>query len=461
MHLHTDPESGKSSDLRRVIGFWSGVAIVVGTTIGSGIFRKPATLAGLIPQPTLVLGLWVMFGVVSICGALALAELASLLPRTGGPYVYLRAAYGDSWAFVYGWLALLVTTPATFGALAVFFSELLLGLFGFHSGPAHPWIVPIVACLAIAVLAGGNLLGARIGSAIQGLSTVIKVAALGLVIVASFASGGTFAHLTATSSGSVDPAALGRAAASVIWAYDGWINVSAISGEVKNPEKKLGPIIVVGILIIVSLYLTANLGYFYALPMSEMASAGAKMPHMIVQGVLGPVGGALISGGIMISVFGALNGNVLTRARLPYALARDGLSFQFLGRVHPRFATPYMSILIQTLATCALIFALTDPGDPQKLFDKLTSYFVVVEWFGLLFSVGAVMVLRRKMADAPRPFRTPLYPFVPLVFLLGTIAGLFAIVWGEWRDGNYSPVFGLVFAALGFPCYRLWKRRRQ
>jgi amino acid transporter len=441
--------------LRRVIGFWGGVAIVVGMTMGSGIFRKPATLAALVPHPPLVIGLWVLFGAISVCGALTLAELASLLPRPGGTYIYLRAAYGDTWAFTYGWLALLVAAPATIGALAVFFAELLLSLVG---GVVHPWAVPAAATAAVLLLAVGNVVGTRFGSAIQGVSTVIKVAALGLVVLASFTGAGSFRHFGTEGSGPVDPAAVGRAAASVIWAYDGWIGVSAMAGEVRSPERYLAGIIATGIAAIVGLYLVANVGYFYALSLPAMAAAGPRMPEQVVRGVLGPAAGALVNAGIMVSVFGALSANVLTRPRIPYAMARDGLSFRFLGRAHPRWATPYAAIAVQALATVVLIFALSDPVAPGKLFDKLTSYFVVVEWFALLFAVGAVLVLRRRMPDAPRPFRTPLYPWVPFLFLGGAAGGLAAIVWGEWRDGNRSPVYGLLFAALGLPCYALWKR---
>ena len=442
-------------DLRRVIGFWGGTALIVGITIGSGIFRKPYTLAGLIPSPGLILGLWSAFGIISICGALAIAELSSMMPKTGGVYVYLRAAYGDSAAFVFGWIYLLVATPATVGALATFFGELFAGVF--HINLVY---VPAIASGTLIVLAVANLMGARFGTWIGNLFTAIKVGALlMLAFVSFFLIDGSFGHLAAAPGAHVEGAKLGQAAASVIWAYDGWVAVSMITGEVVAAEKLMKRIIVVGMLTIVGLYLVANVGYFYAMSLPDMATATAGVPQTIMHRVTGQ-GGWLIGACIMCSVFGALNGNVMTKPRVSYALSRDGLTFGFLGKAHPRWSTPYAAILIQTGVAIALVIVLADRKNPQRLFDKLTTYFVVVEWFALLFTVGAVLVLRRKLPDAVRPFRTPAYPWVPLVFLLGTALGLGAIVWGEWVDGNRSPVYGLLLSALGFPVYWIWGRLR-
>ncbi|HLY09854.1 MAG TPA: amino acid permease [Planctomycetota bacterium] len=444
-----------SGDLRRVIGFWGGTALIVGITIGSGIFRKPTTLAGLVPSPLLILGLWTAFGIISICGALAIAELSSMMPKTGGVYVYLRAAYGDSAAFVYGWVYLLVATPATVGALATFFAELFTGVF--KLGPGH---IPLIAAGTLIVLSAANLMGAQFGTWIGNVFTAIKIGALVmLAIVSFFLVDGSFGHLAALPGARVEGAKLGQAAASVIWAYDGWVAVSMITGEVVAAEKLMKRIIVAGMLTIVGLYLVANVGYFHAMSVGEMAQATAGVPQTIM-GRVTEKGGLLIGACIMCSVFGALNGNVMTKPRVSYALSRDGLTFGFLGKAHPRWSTPYAAILIQAAVAIALVvgLSLADPKNPQGLFDKLTTYFVVVEWFALLFTVGAVMVLRRKLPAAERPFRTPAYPWVPLVFLLGTAAGLAAIVWGEWVAGNRSPVYGLLLSVIGFPVYALWKR---
>jgi amino acid transporter len=434
-----------------VIGFWGGVSLIVGITIGSGIFRKPATLARDVGDPLAILGLWVFFGLVSLAGALAVTELACMMPKTGGAYVFLRAAWGDAAAFAFGWVYLLIATPATLGALSTFFAELLLGLLGRVDGPA--WRVPVIASVAVIVFSAINALGARLGSGVQAGLTAIKVAALlAIVCAAAFAPGGSFSHVAPSASGARH---LGLGAASVIWAYDGWIAVSMIAGEIQAPEKQLRRSIVIGMLVICGLYLAANLGYFYALPVEAMAREPLTVPQRLMIDWIGPVGGSVIAAAILCSVVGALNGNILAKPRVAYALAKDGLSFEFLARPHARWGTPAAAIGIQAGVALVLIALLRD-------FDRLTTYFVVVEWTALLFAVGAVLVLRRSMPDAPRPFRTPAYPWLPLFFLVGTSLGLAAIVWGEVSRPvpNYSPLVGLALAASGFPIYSAWQKTR-
>jgi amino acid transporter len=311
--------------------------------------------------------------------------------------------------------------------------------------------VPAIAAATILILTGVNLLGARPGSAVQTIFTVVKIVALVVLMMVSFtAAAGSFAHLRPSEGG---PRNLGLGAASVIWAYDGWIAVSMIAGEVRAPEQLMRRIIVAGMLAIVFLYVGANVGYFYALPVEAMAATAGGVPQRIMADRLGPPGGGLIAGAILCSVFGALNGNILAKPRVAYALARDGLTFSVLGRVHPRWATPHIALVVHALVAVVLVGVLRD-------FDRLTTYFIVVEWGALLFAVGAVIVLRRRWPDARRPFRTPGYPWTPLVFILGTAAGLIAIVAQEIDRPlpNYSPLWGLLIAAAGFPVYAVWRR---
>jgi basic amino acid/polyamine antiporter, APA family len=441
----TDPVG----DLRRVVGFWGGTALIVGITIGSGIFRTPPTIAGLVPNPLVIMALWVAFGVISICGALTVAELSSMLPKSGGAYVFLREAYGDAAAFVFGWMYVLVTTPASVAALATVFAEFLLSLFDL---PAHPVTIQVIAIAAIVSLTFANVLGARVGAAVSEITTLVKVAALAAIILGTFLLGeGSAANLVA--GGPVQGEGVARAVASVIWTYDGWIAVSMIAGEVVAPERLMKRIIIAGMLVIVTLYVGANLAYFYMMPVSVLAQQKAAVARTVMHAIAGPIGGAAIVLAMMTSVFGALNGNFLAYPRITYAMARDGLTFAFLGRIHPRWSSPWVAVFIEGVAAIALVLVLRD-------FDTLTTFFIVVQWAALIIAVAAIFVLRRTMADVPRPFRTPGYPWVPMVFVLGTLIGVTAIVWGEIDAGNYSPVYGLFIAAAGLPVHHVWKRVR-
>ena len=436
-------------DLRRVIGFAGGTALIVGITIGSGIFRTPPTIAGLVPNPLVIMGLWTAFGLISICGALTVAELTSLLPQAGGVYVFLRESYGDAAAFVFGWLYVLITTPTTVAALAVVFAEFLLNLLGVPVDAK----VQVIAIASIVILTGANVLGARVGAAVSGVTTLVKVTALAAIIVGVFLFGhGSFANITA--GGAVQGGGLARAVAAVIWTYDGWVAVSMIAGEVVAPERLMKRIIIVGMLVIVTLYIGANLAYLYMMPVGVMAQQKEAIARTVVTAIVGPAGGTLIMLAIMTSIFGALNGNLLAKPRVAYAMGRDGLTFAFLGKIHPRWSTPWAAQLIVGAVAIVMVLALRD-------YDALITYFVVIEWAALIFAVGAVFVLRRKMAEAPRPFRTPAYPWVPLFFILGTVVGLSAIVWGQIQVHNFAPIYGLAIAAAGFPVHHLWKRLKR
>ncbi|HKW40683.1 MAG TPA: amino acid permease [Gemmatimonadales bacterium] len=442
----TTPVQSRAHDLRRVIGLAGGIALIVGITIGGGIFRKPATIAALVPNPLVIIGLWAAFGLISVCGALAVAELSSLLPQAGGVYVFLREAYGDAAAFVFGWLYVLVTTPTAVAALSVVFAEFLLNVLGVPADAR----VQMIAITAIIILTYANVLGARVGAAVSEATTLVKVIALAAIILGAFLlSKGSLSHLT--EGGTVQGSGLARAVASVIWTYDGWIAVSMIAGEVVAPERLMKRIIVIGMLVIVTLYVGANLAYLYVMPVSVMAQQKEAIARTVMTTIAGPAAGTVIMLAIMTSIFGALNGNLLAKPRVAYAMARDGLIFSFLGDSHPRWSTPWAALLIEGGVAIIMVLVLKD-------FDTLTTYFVVVEWAALIFAVGAVFVLRRKLAEAPRPFRTPAYPGAPLLFVVGTVAGLSAIIWGEIQVGNFSPIYGLGIAAAGFPVHHLWKR---
>jgi amino acid transporter len=442
------PTSSSSSDLSRLIGFWSGVGVVVGTTIGSGIFRVPGELANRLGHPLIILALWGGFGLVSLCGALAMAELGCLLPQTGGIYVYLRAAYGDAAAFVFGWLYLLVTVPSAIGALAVFFAELVREFIGLD-----PVWELLIAIATILFLMAANIRGLKQGLLIQDIFTLIKVGALLLLIVTALIFGhGDFGHLLAPAQESLSLGSLAAAVYLIMWSNSGWQSLSMVAGEIKDPQRLMTPILVTGLLTVAVLYCGANVAYEYVLPI-EAIGAEPIAALRVMTLVLGDAGKIVLQLCIMASVFGALNGVVLTRTRVPFALARDGLTFSVLGKCHERWATPYVAIIVQGSVAIGLVLSL-------RQFTALTRYFAVVEYLALVFAVMGVFILRRTMALAQRPYRTFGYPVVPWIFIVGAGVGVLATLISAVNEGAWAPLIGLGITLLGFPMYWFWRRRK-
>jgi basic amino acid/polyamine antiporter, APA family len=440
--------SAPATDLERAIGFWAGVAIVIGSIVGAGIFRTPAEIARALPNPKLVLGLWVVFGLVSLCGALTLSELASRFPRTGGTYVYLQEAYGDAAAFTFGWMYLVGAIPASLGALAMVFSEQLAELSTGHpAATASPELIKGFAVMVVVVLTIVNVVGVAFAARVQGLFTLVKMAALAAIFLLALIAGSeTWGNLAAT--GPSQAGGLAQAAAAIIFSYNGWAYLGLVAGEVKDPERQLSRMIITGMLIVIVFYLGTNLMYHLSLPPTEMAKE-TVVARRVAFDLFGPWGGTAMNAVILASVFGTLCAVVLTNSRVPYAMARDGLGFAFLGRCHPRFATPHAALLIQGSITVALILWLGS-------FARLSTYFVLVEWSALVFAIAAVFVLRR--IPAPRHFRTPGYPYVPLVFVSVVSVFLVGIAWGSAASGDFAPIVGLAISAAGFPTYAIWKR---
>jgi amino acid transporter len=332
----------------------------------------------------------------------------------------------------------------------VVFAEFLLNLLGKSTGAST---VQLIAIAAIIVLTFANVLGAQVGAAVSGVTTLVKVTALVAIILGAFLFGhGSLSNIV--EGGAVQGSGLARAVAAVIWTYDGWVAVSMIAGEVVAPERLMKRIIIVGMLTIVTLYIGANLAYLYMMPVEVMAQQKEAIARTVMTTIAGPAAGVVIMFAIMTSILGALNGNLLAKPRVAYAMARDGQTFEFLGNIHPRFATPWTAQLIVGAVGIVMVLMLKD-------YDALITYFVVIEWGALLFAIAAVFVLRRKLPGAARPFRTPGYPWVPLFFIAGTLTGVTAIVWGQIRAGNLAPIYGLGIAAAGFPVHYLWKRLKR
>jgi len=435
--------------LPRKLGLVSTVAVLVGSTIGSGIFRAPAVVAGHIDDLAWFMGAWIAGGLVALAGALTVAELAILYPRSGGVYVYLREAFGRLPAFLFGWAELLILRPAAYGAIAVTSAEYLLRTFGVAG--AVPALGPLsraqlVAVVMIATVAGINRRGIEFGAIVQNISTALKVAALlGLVALGFLLSPGTAAVEPAAAAPATDGAFV-LAMVAILWAYDGWCDVGFVSGEVRDPQRTLPRVFILGTAAVVALYLAANLVYLRVIPLENMAGAPLVAAD-VASALIGPLGTTLVAAAVMISTFGTLNGSMMTGPRVFYAMAEDRLFFERLARVHPRYGTPSACIVLG--AALGIVFV------SVHSFAALAEQFVIGIWPFYALSVAAVFVLRRRRPELPRPYKAFGYPLVPLLFLAASVFLL----------ANYAASEPWVFLAdcavvlSGVPVFWLWSRR--
>jgi basic amino acid/polyamine antiporter, APA family len=404
--------------LPRTLGLWSSVALVVGITIGSGIFRSPAGIAQKVPDPKLMLALWVVGGLITLCGALSLAELAAALPETGGFYAYLREGWGRPAGFLFGWSELVLIRASALGGIAVVFGEYLLRSLGID--PVEHYLAARgISAAAIAFAACANIVGANIGAAIVGASTLAKFSALVLLVGASLllggAHGGSLAHLTAAGNAPVTTGAMGLALVSVLWAYDGWGDLSFAAGEVKDPQRTLPRAIILGTLALIGLYVMTNIAYLYVIPIGSMADP--RTPLVAADTMLalfGQAGVVLVSVFVMISSFSSLNGSMLASPRVFFAMADDGLFFETIAKVHPRFKTPYVAIILAGLLGMALVMS--------RSFEALTDTFVLAIWPFYALGIAAIYRLRRLRPEMPRPYKTLGYPVVPAIFIVAVAA---------------------------------------
>jgi amino acid transporter len=412
---------------------------VIGVTIGSGIFRTPSVIAERVPDPVWLLAVWLVGGLVSLCGALSVAELASSLPGTGGWYVFLREAWGRWAGFLFGWAELVVIRASATGAIASVFSSYLVRVLGY--GPGHPRLEDAVAAVAIVAAAAVNIRGVRLGAAVAGASTVAKVGALLLLVAASAAlgggRGGSLAHLGA-SSVTVEPRLFGLALISVLWAYDGFADLSFAAGEVTDPQRTLPRAIIGGTIAIIAIYLAANAAYLYVTPIDRLARSPLVAADTM-ETLVGGAGVTFIALVVTISTFGSLMAIMLAAPRIFFAMAEDGLFFRSMARVHPRYRTPHVAISLA--AVLGVAFVLT------RTFEQLADTFVLTVWPFYGLAICGLFRLRRTRPDLPRPFTVPGYPLVPAIFVAAVLylagSGIAADPLGT------SVTFAIVLAGLG------------
>ena len=439
----TDARQG--AELKRGLGLLEATTLVVGGIIGSGIFLVPSLVAREVGTAGLSLMVWVVCGLLSICGALCYAELSSAIPETGGTYAYLRRAYPSRLVgFLYGWTAFIVIRTASIAAVAAAFAS-YAGYFLGGIMPYGPWTQRIVAVVGILFLATLNCIGVRVGGRLQNVLTFLKVSALvGLIGVGLLFGHGDFSHFTPlfpTGSRELGTfAAFGAAMITTLFAYNGWAFSTFVAGETRNPRRNIPMSILMGIGIVMFLYVLANVVYFYVLPFNQVQES-TLVATDTMQAVIGPSGAGIIALTIVVSTFATMNVQLLTTSRIYFAMSRDNLFFKAFARVHPKFRTPVVAIMLQAAWACGFALSgtygqiITYLQFPQQLFNAL--------------GVACVIILRRTAPDLERPYRAWGYPLTPLLYLM--VIGWFLVNSLTYRFSE--TMVGVVLLLTGIPVY--------
>lgn len=439
---------GGQPQLVRSLGLWASIGVVIGITIGSGIFRTPAGIATRVPDARWMIGVWVLGGIITMCGALSVAELAAAFPRTGGLYVYLREGWGRLLAFLFGWSQLIVIRASAIGGISLPFGEYLLRSLGVN--PAnHETLARAIAAGAIIFAAAVNIRGASLGALVAGLSTLTKFGALTVLVLASFllgASHGATLDNLSSSAGPVHGGQFGLALILVLFAYDGFADLSFAGGEVKDPKRNLPRALILGTIAITAIYVLTNIAYLYVSPIGTVA-ASRLIAADTMAAIVGSAGVAFISFVVMVSTFGSLNGSMLASPRIFFAMADDGLFFKTLAKVHPRYNTPYVAISLAAVLGILLVLART--------YEQLADMFVTAIWPFYAFSVAAIYRLRRTRPDLERPYRVTGYPVVPFIF----IAGVVYLIVNAFVNNTRDTTILLAVILAGVPVYYAFFRK--
>lgn len=469
--------------LQRHIGLWATVAIVAGSVIGSSIFMKPAVMAGQLNNPLLLSGIWLLAGVLSYSGAMINAEIGAMLPHTGGQYVFFQKMYGEGFAWLYGWASFSVVNTAAVGAIAYVFAQYtgyFIQLPHFSPAVEQSWQLTIpyigelfplqnmgvkaLAILLIMVLTWLNYRSVKTGANVQLFFSGLKVLALLLLIAVIFFSGkGNWQNLYL----SEEPVSLSSwitiggciaALSGAFAAYDGWNNIGFVAGEIKDPAKNIPRGLFIGLGICVLLYMLVNASYLYMLPVQQMKHAELVATDAVTP-ILGVAGTGLIAAMVMLSVSGAVNGNILACARVTFAMAEQGLFFRSVGRVHPRFYSPGRALWLH--AVWSSLYVITGS------FDMLTDLFVFISWIFYGFAAAGIFILRKKMKEAERPYRAWGYPIVPALFVLFTICYIVITMYNDitaFREGKTKLVYsvwGIALTLAGLPLYYYFRGRNK
>lgn len=468
------------------LGLFSTIMLVVGGVIGSGIFRKTGGMAAELGSPELLIMVWVLAGVITLFGALTNAEIASLIPETGGQYVYFERMYGPFFAFLYGWAIFAIIQCGSIAAVAYLFAEYAGRLMPLPelSAATAAWTIHLpfigditpfaeigtkgLAAALIILLTIVNYIGVRFGGLVQNIFTIAKLAAMALLVIGAFlpTTGGSAANFTTASatvhlSGLALFAAIAAALQGAFWAYDGWNKLTYIAGEVKQPQRNIPRALLWGMLTVTAIYVLMNVAYLHVLPVDELAKSKKFFGFDVAEKIFAG-GGNWIAALVMLSTFGTANAIIMASARVYFSMARMNVFPRFIGRVHPRFHTPGAALVVQGIWSVTLLCSGT--------FDTLTDTLIFVTW--IFYAAGAygVFVLRRKLPNAPRAYQVPGYPIVPWIFILFALTFLGFTVYNDWmtyreasaagKPALINSLFGVALVLVGTPIYFFYKRRR-
>jgi APA family basic amino acid/polyamine antiporter len=414
--------------------------IVIGIVIGSGIFVLPNLIAKELPSGIAIVSVWMVSGVLSFFGALAYAELGAMIPATGGQYVYIREAYGPLWAFVCGWTFMLAVLAGGTAWLTVTFS-IYLGQFVHLT----PMVSKLMSVALLATLSAVNYVGVRESAWVQRVFTLLKIVGLLVLIGAAFTSTKTPAPTTATAPALLSLGHFGMAMAACLMAYNGWSYVSFVAGEVKDPQRNLVRSLAIGMAVVAVLYISANVAYLKVMSLSQIA-ASERVGAELATRTMGSIGATFMSVTVLLSIVGAVNGCILTAARLPFAQAQDGLFFASFGRVHPRFQTPAFAIVCGGIWTAILILT--------GSYETLYSYAILAAWIFYTMGVASVYILRKKMPNAVRPYRMWMYPYTLWLFVAVSVW----FIVNAFITQPRPSLMALVIVATGIVAYHVWER---
>jgi APA family basic amino acid/polyamine antiporter len=434
------------AELKKDLRLYGLTMVAIGSCIGSGIFLTPSQIAGYLPSPIWILLVWALGGVITLTGALTFAELGSMFPQAGGVYVYLKEAYGELFGFLYGWAYLLVITSGANAALSIACAYYLAFIF-----PLNDTGIKITAVVALIVVTAVNILRVRAAEIFTNIFTGLKLLGVAAVIIIGILWGKARADLfhaeTTASTGSL-MAAFGLALIGVLWSYGGWQHATFVAGEARDAKQTIPRAMIIGALVVAMVYLFTNVAYLFMLPVDVIAASNSLAADAI--STILPFGGILIALLIAISTFGTLGIYTLSAPRIYYAMSRDGLFFQKLAWIHPRYRTPVYAILVQSAwAVVLLLFWGT--------FEDLITYVVFTDWIFFGLTAVGIFIFRRKLKDHPRPYKTLGYPVVPLIFISIT----FLFVLNSLIEKPLHAWAGLILMALALPVFFTFKKRRE